>query len=150
MWCMLNTFHVSSRITWTQDIFFLVDAVWKHHKYPCFYILPLDLGSTLTCINMKTVRFYVKIALNLQRICLGTPDCKYTDNMVIDFNWLNMQAKSPTQPVLYQFNEIWLCESDPNAPSICGERGGKQWQHSIRVWAYCGQHQWVIPSRPSQ
>ena len=31
-------------------------------------------------------------------------------------------------------NEIWLYESDPNAPSTCCEPGGKQWQHSIRGW----------------
>ena len=30
---------------------------------------------------MKTVRLYVEIAINLQRKCLGTPDCKYTENM---------------------------------------------------------------------
>ena len=31
-------------------------------------------------------------------------------------------------------NDIWLYESDPNAPSICSKPGGKQWQHSIRGW----------------
>ena len=30
---------------------------------------------------MKTVRFYVKIALNLTLKCLGIPDCKYTENI---------------------------------------------------------------------
>ena len=29
-------------ITQTQDIFSLVDIAWKHPKYPCFCILPLE------------------------------------------------------------------------------------------------------------
>ena len=29
-------------ITQTQDIFSLVDAAWKHAKYPCFCTLPLE------------------------------------------------------------------------------------------------------------
>ena len=29
-------------IAQTQDIFTLVDAAWKHPKYPCFCILPLE------------------------------------------------------------------------------------------------------------
>ena len=31
-------------------------------------------------------------------------------------------------------NEMWLYESDPNAPSTSSEPGGKQWQHSIQGW----------------
>ena len=57
------------------DIFFLVDAAWKYPKYPCFCILPLEFFVNID-INMKTVRFYVQTAINLQRKCLGTPDCK--------------------------------------------------------------------------
>ena len=34
-------------------------------------------------------------------------------------------------------SEIWLYESDPNAPSACSEPGGKQWQHSMRGWRNC-------------
>ena len=29
-------------ITQTQDIVSLADAAWKHPKYPCFWILPLE------------------------------------------------------------------------------------------------------------
>ena len=32
--------------------------------------------KALTYVNMKTVRFYVQTAINLQRKYLGTPDCK--------------------------------------------------------------------------
>ena len=31
-------------------------------------------------------------------------------------------------------NEIWLYESDPNAPSTCSEPSDEKWQHSIRGW----------------
>ena len=90
-------------ITQTPDIFSLADATWKHTKYPCFCILPLEFGSTLTYINMETVRFYVQTAINLHRKCLGTPDCQITENMLINFIWLNVQAKYLVQIILYHF-----------------------------------------------
>ena len=40
-------------------------------------------------------------------------------------------------------NEIWLFESDPNAPSTWSERGGKQWQRSIR-----GRRNWDVELGP--
>ena len=40
-------------------------------------------------------------------------------------------------------NEIWLIESDPNAPSTWSERGGKQWQRSIR-----GRRNWDVELGP--
>ena len=62
-----------------------------------------SLRSTLTYINMKTVRLYIETAINLQRKCLGTPDCKNMENMLIDFIWLNVQAKYLIQTILYHF-----------------------------------------------
>ena len=52
---------------------------------------------------MKTVRLYVQTAINLQRKCLGTPDCKSMENILIDFTWLNVQAKYLIQTILYHF-----------------------------------------------
>ena len=40
-------------------------------------------------------------------------------------------------------NEIWLYESDPNAPSTWSEPGGKQWQRSIR-----GRRNWDVELCP--
>ena len=37
-----NTVYEVDVITQTPDIFSLVDAAWKHPKYPCFCILPLE------------------------------------------------------------------------------------------------------------
>ena len=35
----------------------------------------------------------------------------YTENMFIDFTWLNVQAKSPTWTILYQFKwDVALCK----------------------------------------
>ena len=79
------------QMTQTPDIFSLVDAAWKHTQYPCFCILPLE--STFAYVNMKTVRFYVQTTVNLQRKSLCTPECKNLENMLIDFIWLNVQAK---------------------------------------------------------
>ena len=62
-----------------------------------------SLRSTLTYINMKTVRSYIQTAINLQRKCLGTPDCKNMENMLIDFIWLNGQGKYLIQTILYHF-----------------------------------------------
>ena len=40
-------------------------------------------------------------------------------------------------------NEIWLFESDPNAPSTWSEPGGKQWQRSFR-----GRRNWDVELGP--
>ena len=69
------------------------------------------LRSTFTYINIKTVRFYV------QRKCLGTPDCKYMENMLIDFIWLNYRLNISYKQFYITLNDIWLYESDSNAPS---------------------------------
>ena len=70
-----------------------------HDSVNCRY----SLGSTLTYINKKTVRFYVQTPINLLRKCLVTPDCRNMENMLIDFIWLNVQAKYLKQTILYHF-----------------------------------------------
>ena len=50
---------------------------------------------------MKTVRFYVQTAVNLQRKSLCPPECKNLGNMLIDFIWLNIQTKYVLQTMLY-------------------------------------------------
>ena len=57
------------------------------------------MGNQIT--YMKTVRFYVKTTVNLQRKCL-------VENIFIDLIWLNVQARSPMQTILYQFEHIDL------------------------------------------
>ena len=138
----LNVWVPCLRMPQTPDIFSVADAAWKHPKYPCFCILSLEFVVNIDIQNMKTVKFYVQPAINHHMKCLGTTDCKYMENMSMDFIWLNAQAK-----YLISFNvtlnEIWLFESDPNAPSTWSERGGKQWQRSIR-----GRRNWDVELGP--
>ena len=47
------------------------------------------------------------------------------ENILIDFIWLNAQAKYLIQTIHITLNDIWLYESDPNAPSTCSKPGGK-------------------------
>ena len=41
----INAFY--QRITQTQDIFSLAGTAWKHPKYPCFCILPLEFDVNI-------------------------------------------------------------------------------------------------------
>ena len=75
-----------------------------------------SLGSTLTCTNMKTVRFYVQTAINLHRKWLETPDCKYMENMLIDFIWLTVQAIYLIQTILYHFKWYMALWKRPKCP----------------------------------
>ena len=138
----LNVWVPCLRMPQTPDIFSVADAAWKHPKYPCFCILSLEFVVNIDIQNMKTVKFYVQPAINHHMKCLGTPDCKYMENMSVDFIWLNAQAKYLIQ-FYVTLNEIWLFESDPNAPSTWSERGGKQWQRSIR-----GRRNWDVELGP--
>ena len=75
-----------------------------------------SLRSTFTCINMKTVRLYFQTAINFQRKCLGTPDCKNVENVLIDFIWLNVQAKYLIQTILYHFKSDMALWKWPKCP----------------------------------
>ena len=112
----------------------LVDTAWKHSKYPCVCTLPLESEVNMDIQqNMKTTEFYVQTTINLQRKCLGTPDCKYMENMIIDFIWLNVQAKYLIQIISCHFKWDMALQKWPKCPSTCCEPGGKHWQHSIWV-----------------
>ena len=76
---------------------------WKHPKYPCICILLLE---------------FVQTATNRQRKCLRSPDCICMKNLLSDFIWLNVQAKSPYKPYYANLNEICLYESDPKCPHV--------------------------------
>ena len=65
---------------------FPVGRSMKTFQRPMFlHISTRAWGSTMTYIDMKTVKFYIQTTINLQRECLGTPDCKYMVFMLIDF-----------------------------------------------------------------
>ena len=81
----------------------LADAAWKHPKYPRFNILPLEFGINIDIHKHEHMRFYVQTAINPQRRCLGTPDCKNMENALIYFIWLNIQAKYLIQTISFHF-----------------------------------------------
>ena len=83
---------------------------------------------------MKTVRLYIQTAINFQGNVWEFRDCKSMENMLIDFIWLNVQAKYLIQTISYHFKWDMALWKWPNAPSTCSEPGGKQWQNSIRGW----------------
>ena len=63
----------------------------QHENIPnthVFAYFRYSLRSTLTYINMKTVRLYIQTAMNLQRKCLWNPDCKNMENTILyHFKW---------------------------------------------------------------
>ena len=106
-------------ITQTQDIFSLTGAAWKHPKHPCFCILPLEFEVNIDIHkheNMKTLRLYIQTSINPQRKCLGTPDCKNMWNVLIDFIWINVQAKYFIQTILYHFKWDMALRKWPKLP----------------------------------
>ena len=112
----------------------MADTAWKHPKYPCFCILPLEFEVNID-IHKHENSEIIQTAINLQRKGLG--------NMLKDLIWPNVQAKYLKQSNI-TLNEIWLYESDPNSHSTHSEPGGKQWHHSIRGWRNSngGCHLW--------
>ena len=97
-----------------------VDVAWKDPKSSCFYILPLD-----------TVRFYVQTTINLQRKCLGTSDCRNMENILIDYIWLNVQAKYLIQTILYHFKWDMALWKWPKCPQYMQRNW---WQRIIQGW----------------
>ena len=83
---------------------------------------------------MKTVRFYVQTAINLQRKCLGTPDCKNMENMLIDFIWLNVQAEYLIQTILYHFKWDIALWRWPKCPQYMQRTWWQTVAYSIRGW----------------
>ena len=117
------------------QLYFRRQTAWKHPKYPCFCILALEVEVVIDIyIDIKAVRFYVQTTINLQRKCLRTPDCNYMENMLRDFNWLNVKATSLLQGILYQFQwdkALWM---SPKCP-----------QHMQQIWwqTVATQHTWL-------
>ena len=118
----LNVLVPCLRMPQTPDIFSLADAAWKHPKYPCICILPPEFG----------VNIYIHKHENSEVLCSTRNKTPY-----------EMSGNSRLLIHGKHLNEIWLYESDPNAPSTCSEPGGKQWQRSIR-----GRRNWDVELGP--
>ena len=138
----LNVWVPCLRMPQTPDIFSVADAAWKHPKYPCFCILSLEFVVNIDIQNMKTVKFYVQPAINHHMKCLGTPDCKYMENMLVDFIWLNAQAKYLIQTILCHFKWDMALWKWPK----CSQYMKRTWwqtvatQHSGSTWMWNSAH----------
>ena len=89
---------------------------------------------------MKTARFYVQTATNIQRKCRGTPDWTYTEDMFIDFTWLNIQAKYLIQTILYHSKRDEALWKWPKCPKYILRTWSQQ---SIRGWrTTISRHGW--------
>ena len=109
-----------------QIYLFLADAAWKHLKYLCFYILPLQLGvnneiykhdnDEVICSNRRRNKSPKEMSGNSRL---------HTENMLIDFIWLNYRLNISYKQFYITLNVIWVYESDPNAASKYSEPGDK-------------------------
>ena len=98
VWCKAITWTNDDFLSMplTPDIFSLAEAAWKHHRYPCFCIFPLEFG-----VNIDIHKHGKSEVLCSNRY--KSPDCKYMENILIDFIWLNVQAKYLIQAILYHY-----------------------------------------------
>ena len=91
--------------TQTQDIFSLADTAWKHHKNPCFCILPLDFEVNIAIHKHENSEGTYSNRNKSQKEISGNSRLqnKNMENMLIDFIWLNVQAKYLIQTILGHF-----------------------------------------------
>ena len=111
------------------DIFSLVDAAWKHHKYPCFCILPPDFEINIDMHKHKNSEVVCSTRNKHHMKCLGTPDCKYMENMSIDFIWLNVQMKYLIQTILCYFKWDMALWKWPKCP----EYMQRTWRQTVET-----------------
>ena len=120
-------------MTQTPDIFSLVDAAWKHPKYPCFCISPLEYGVDIDIHKHENREVLCSNRNKSSKEMPGNSRLQKHGKHVYRFHLTNRLNISYKQ-FYVTLSEMWLYESNPNAPSTCSEPGGKQWQHSIQGW----------------
>ena len=121
---------------WTQH-----ESVWNTHVSAIIPYCRQSLRLTLTYINMKTVRLYNQTAIHLQRKCPGTPDFKNMENMLIDFIWLNVQAKYLIQTSLSNFKWDMALWKWPKCPQYTQRTC---WQTVATQHTGLTNHQWGL------
>ena len=95
--------YTSVSITHTQDIFSLADATRKHSKYPCFCILPLEFGVNIDMHKHENSEVIYSNRNKSPKGMSGNSRLQKHGNMLIDFIWLNVQAKYLIHTILYHF-----------------------------------------------
>ena len=66
-------------------------------------MLPLEFGVTIDIHTHEISEVPFKTTRNPQMMYLGTPNCKYMQNIFVHLIPLNLQAKSAIQTISYQF-----------------------------------------------
>ena len=114
-------------ITQTQDIFFLVDAAWKHPKYPCFCILPLGFEVNIDIHKHENSEFIYSNHNKSPTDMSGNSRLRKHEKHVNRFH-LNVQAIYLIPRILYHFKWYVALWKWPKCPSTCREAAGKLWQ----------------------
>ena len=103
--------------------------------YPCFCILPLEFEVNIDIHKHENSEVIYSNRNKFPKEMSGNSRLQKHGKHVNRFPNDQMYRLNISYKQFYiTLNEIWLYESDPNAPSTCSEPGGKQWQHSIRGW----------------
>ena len=106
------------------------------NTYPCFCILPPEFGVNIDILKHENNEVLCSNRNKSPRKCLGTPNCKYMENMLVDFIWLNVQAKYLEQTILYHFKWDMALWKWPKCPQ-CMQRTWWQTvatQHTGLTW----------------
>ena len=85
----------------SPDIFSLADAAWKHPKYPCFCTLPLEFGVNIDIHKHENSEVLCSNRNKSPKEMSGNSRFQIHGNVLIDFIWLNVQAKYLIQTILY-------------------------------------------------
>ena len=81
----------------------LVDATWKHPKYTCFQILPLEFGVNINIYKHENSEILYSNHNKSQTKMSGNSRLQMHGKMLIDFIWRNVQAKYLMQTILCHF-----------------------------------------------
>ena len=89
----------------------LAATALKWQQIPLFlHIFARFLGTPVISTNIRTVFFFVKTAIFLQRKCLCVPDCAYKESMLINFTQMSLCKIFVIQAILYQIKRdvaVW-------------------------------------------
>ena len=87
----------------TPDIFSLADAAWKHLKYTCFCVLPLEFRVNIDIHKHENNEVLCSNCHKSLKEMAGNSILQKHENMLIDFVWLNVLAKYLIQTIWYNF-----------------------------------------------
>ena len=135
------------RLNISYKQFYVPLTHWGRVTHICVSRLPITGSDN----GLAPGRRHTIIWTNAGILLIGPLRTNFSENLfeILTFSFTKMRLKvssakwRPFFLGLNVLNEIWLFESDPNAPSTWSEPGGKQWQRSIR-----GRRSWDVELGP--